>query len=143
MEQTQKSPNPFNEKVTGILIIYPTLFFHVIESSVSTIYQILQDLQTMHADEEGMISDSKILNVAHEISVRLFPVYTFKMVNLVMEHDSTEPSEMLDALVQEQIVRVLRMGKFLNDNSKNQFKKELIDNMHDQHPEFLPNQSEF
>ncbi len=96
----------------------------------------------MHADAEGMISDSKILNVTHEISVRLFPVYTFKMVNLVMEHDSTEPSETLDALVQEQIVRVLRMGKFLNDNSKNQFKKELIDNMHDQHPEFLPNQSE-
>lgn len=30
-ELNQKNPNPFNEKVTGVLIIYPTLFFHVIE----------------------------------------------------------------------------------------------------------------
>ncbi len=110
---------------------------------MNTINQILQELQTMHADQEGMISESKILNVSHEINVRLFPVYTFKMVNFVMEHDSSEPTETLDSIVNEQIVRVLRMGKFLNDNFKNQFKKDLIDNLHEQHPEFLPNQSQF
>lgn len=141
-ENNQKNPNPFQEKVTGILIIYPTLFFHVLESSLETIRQILDDITTMQEDEvEGMIAEAKLLVMAHEVNVRLFPVYTFKMMNLVMEHDSTEPSETIDSLVHEQTVRLLRLGKFLNDNSKNQFKKELIDNLHDQHPEFLPNQN--
>jgi hypothetical protein len=30
-QNNQKYPNPFDEKVTGILIIYPTLMVHVIE----------------------------------------------------------------------------------------------------------------
>ena len=31
--------------------------------------------------------------------------------------------------------------KYLNDQSKGQLKKELIENLHEQHPEFFPNQS--
>lgn len=140
-ELNQKHPNPFHEKVTGILIIYPTLFFHVIESSLETIKEILKDVEQMKDDENGMVNDSKILSVAHEIHVRLFPVYTFKMMNLNLEHDSNEPSETIEQLVQEIVTRLLRLGKFLTDNSKNQFKKDIVDNLHDQHPEFLPNQN--
>lgn len=140
-ELNQKYPNPFHEKVTGILIIYPTLFFHVIESSLETIRQILNDLEGMKLTDTGMIIESKIVNLAHEIHVRLFPVYTFKTMYLNLEHDSQEPSETIEQLVQEITVRLLRLGKFLTDNSKNQFKKDIVDNLHDQHPEFLPNQN--
>lgn len=142
IEINQKNPNPFQEKCTGILIIYPTLFFHVIESSLETIRSILQDMEEMRAnEEEGMIQEAKIITFAHEVHVRLFPVYTFKMMNLKSEHDSNETTETVEQLVSEISTRLLRLGKFLNDNSKNQFKKDLINNLHDQHPEFLPNQN--
>ncbi len=62
-------------------------------------------------------------------------------MNLSLEYDSSEPSETSDVLVNEMLVRLLRLGKFLNDNTKTQFKKESIDTIHEQHPEFLPNQS--
>lgn len=118
-ELNQKNPNPFQEKCTGILIIYPTLFFHVIESSLETIRSILEDIEEMRAnEEEGMIQEAKIITFAHEVHVRLFPVYTFKMMNLNVEHDSNETTETVEQLVSEMSTRLLRLGKFLSDNSK-------------------------
>lgn len=72
----------------------------------------------MKLTDTGMIIESKIVNLAHEIHVRLFPVYTFKTMYLNLEHDSQEPSETIEQLVQEITVRLLRLGKFLTDNSK-------------------------
>lgn len=108
---------------------------------METIKDILRDVKKMNNDPEGMITEARILNIAHEIHIRLFPVYTFKLMNLSLEHDSSEPSESVESLVNDIVVRLLRMGKFLNDQSKNQLKKEMIDNLHENHPEFFPNQS--
>jgi hypothetical protein len=58
-----------------------------------------------------------------------------------LEYDSSEPAESAEVLINETIVRLLRLGKFLYDNHRTQFKKEVIDNIHEQHAEFLPNQS--
>lgn len=92
--------------------------------------------------ENGWISESKIISFAHEIHIRLFPVYSFKHMNLTTESDSSEPSETAETLVNEITVKLMRLGKFLNDAAKGStFKKEFIDNLHEQHPEFLPNQS--
>lgn len=138
---TQKNPNPFQEKVTGISIIYPTLMVQIIETSLETLKDILKDLETMHNNEDSMIAETRILNIAHEIHIRLFPVYTFKMMNLSLEHESSEPTETTEALVGDILVRLLRMGKFLYDQAKTQLKKEVIDNLHEQHPELFPNQN--
>ena len=89
----------------------------------------------------GLIGEAKLINIARDASVRLFPFYTSKVMNLSIEFDSSEPTETVDVLVNETIVRLLRLGKFLNDNTKTQFKKETIDTIHELHPEFLPNQS--
>ncbi|CAF0760054.1 unnamed protein product [Brachionus calyciflorus] len=136
-----KNPNPFQEKVTGIIIIYPTLFIHVIESSLDSIKEILKDVNRMSLGSDEMISEARILNIAHEIHIRMFPVYTYKLMNLSLEHDSTEPSESVESLVNDIIVRLLRMGKYLNDQSKGQFKKEMVESLHENHPEFFPNQN--
>lgn len=69
-------------------------------------------------EEEGMIQEAKIITFAHEVQIRLFPVYTFKMMNLKSEHDSNEATETAEQLVSEISTRLLRLGKFLNDNSK-------------------------
>lgn len=136
-----KNVNPFNEKVTGISVIYPTIMVHVIESSIETIKEILTDLERMHADSDEMISETKILNVDHEIHIRLFPIYTFKMMNLTLESGASDPNETVDAICTEMMTRLLRMGKFLYDQAKGTLKKETIDALHETHPEFLPNQS--
>ena len=72
----------------------------------------------MHNNEDSMIAETRILNIAHEIHIRLFPVYTFKMMNLSLEHESSEPTETTEALVGDILVRLLRMGKFLYDQAK-------------------------
>lgn len=92
--------------------------------------------------ENGWISESKIISFAHETHVRLFPVYSFKIMNLTTENDSSEPGDTQEALINDITVKMMRLGKFIYDNAKgSQFKKEFIDNLHEQHPEFLPNQS--
>lgn len=127
---------------------------------------VLSDMNDMINNPDGLISEAKVLNIARDISflfelnfiliymiiiyyilnysyvnIRLFPFYTYKIMNLVLEYDSSEPSETTETLVNETLVRLLRFGKFLNDNTKTQYKKESIDSIHEQHPDFLPNQS--
>ena len=72
----------------------------------------------MHDDPEGMIAESRLISIAHEIHVRLYPVYTFKMMNLSLEHDSSEPTDGTETLVTDIVTRLLRLGKFLNDQYK-------------------------
>jgi len=72
----------------------------------------------MHNDPEGMIAESRLISIAHEIHVRLYPVYTFKMMNLSLEHDSSEPTDGTETLVTDIVTRLLRLGKFLNDQYK-------------------------
>jgi hypothetical protein len=73
--------------------------------------------------------------------MRVFPLYVYKMMNLSLESDSSEPTDSVDTLAGEIVTRLLRLGSFLNEASKIQFKKEIVDNIHEQHPEYLPNQS--
>ena len=79
---------------------------------------IFKDLETMHSDAEGMVAESRIISLAHEIHVRLYPVYTFKMMNLSLEHDSSEPTDGTETLVTDMITKLLRLGKFLSDQYK-------------------------
>lgn len=66
---SQKTPNAFQEKVSGIVIVYPTLIINVIETSLETIKDVLRDLVRMHNDPKGLITESKIICLAHEISL--------------------------------------------------------------------------
>lgn len=75
----------------------------------------------MHNDQEGMIAESRIISISHEIHVRLYPVYTFKMMNLSLEHDSSEPTDGTETLVTDIVTKLLRLGKFLNDQYKVNF----------------------
>ena len=41
-QEKPKQPNPFNEKATGIIIIYPTLMIHVVEVFVIINWRIME-----------------------------------------------------------------------------------------------------
>ena len=94
------------------------MIYYFLKSSVETIKSILKDIESMHDEPEGMIAESKLLSLSHEIHIRLYPVYTFKMMNLSLEHDSSEPTDGTETLVVDIITKLLRLGKFLNDQYK-------------------------
>lgn len=45
-------------------------------------------------------------------------MYCFKVLNLSIESNASDPSETVESLVGDIVVRFLRMGKFLTDQSK-------------------------
>ena len=115
-QSSLKTQNPFIERVSGIIITYPSLYIMVVESSCETIKLILSDINKHQEDPDGMIQDAKILNFTHEIHLRLFPPFIVKNMNLSLEHDSSEPSDTPETLVNDMVTRLLRLGKFLLEN---------------------------
>ncbi|KAM9292179.1 testis-expressed protein 47 [Morus bassanus] len=71
------------EQVSGLLLLYSSYIFHVVESCSSTIHLIIQDLASLqnqgHRMEftffplSALLQEIKVLVVAHNIPTRLFP----------------------------------------------------------------------
>lgn len=109
------------------------------KSSIDVIKMILENMNDMiRNNENGPICDAKILNVSRDVT-RIFPLYLAKTMNLSSEYESSDPSESSDVLINDTINRLLKLGKFFYDRSP--IKKELVDTVHEKHPELLPNQS--
>ena len=92
------------------------LFF--LKTSLEGLKELFKDMEAMQLDPEGMIEDSRVLSIDHEIHVRLYPVYVFKIMYLSLEYDSNDPSESVENLVNDIITRLLRLGKLLTDQFK-------------------------
>ena len=45
-------------------------------------------------------------------------MYAYKVMNLTSESDSNEPGDTIEALISEITVKLIRLGKFLNDSAK-------------------------
>ncbi|NXJ84024.1 TEX47 protein, partial [Trogon melanurus] len=62
------------EQVSGVLLIYSSCVFHIIESCSSTIHRIIQDLASLQRQgHSALLQEIKVLVVAHNIPTRLFP----------------------------------------------------------------------
>ncbi|XP_064318012.1 LOW QUALITY PROTEIN: testis-expressed protein 47 [Phalacrocorax carbo] len=71
------------EQVSGLLLLYSSYIFHVVESCSSTIHLIIQDLASLQNQGRRMeftlfplsalLQEIKVLVVAHNIPTRLFP----------------------------------------------------------------------
>ncbi|KAM6077509.1 testis-expressed protein 47 isoform 2-T2 [Theristicus caerulescens] len=62
------------EQVSGLLLLYSSCIFHVVESCSSTIHLIIQDLASLQNQGHGaLLQEIKVLVVAHNIPTRLFP----------------------------------------------------------------------
>ncbi|XP_065540996.1 testis-expressed protein 47 isoform X2 [Lathamus discolor] len=62
------------EPVSGLLLLYPSRVFHVVEGCSSTIHLIIQDLASLQSQgPSALLQDIKVLVVAHDIPTRLFP----------------------------------------------------------------------
>ncbi|NWH51813.1 TEX47 protein, partial [Fregata magnificens] len=62
------------EQVSGLLLLYSSCIFHVVESCSSTIHLIIQDLASLqNQGHSALLQEIKVLVVAHNIPTRLFP----------------------------------------------------------------------
>ncbi|KAM9013891.1 testis-expressed protein 47 [Ara ararauna] len=62
------------EPASGLLLLYPSHVFHVLEGCSSTIHLIIQDLASLQSQgPSALLQDIKVLVVAHDIPTRLFP----------------------------------------------------------------------
>ncbi|XP_028631913.1 testis-expressed protein 47 [Grammomys surdaster] len=71
------------EVVTGLLLIYPTTFLHILESSNGTLFRILLDYVAHEKSEtEFMIHNVKIIVASHNIPTRLFMQWHISVIKV-------------------------------------------------------------
>ncbi|XP_033921225.1 testis-expressed protein 47 [Melopsittacus undulatus] len=62
------------EPVSGLLLLYPSRVFHVVEGCSSTIHVIIRELASLQSQgPSALLQDIKVLVVAYAIPTRLFP----------------------------------------------------------------------
>ncbi|XP_061205037.1 testis-expressed protein 47 [Neopsephotus bourkii] len=62
------------EPVSGLLLLYPSRVFHVVEGCSSTIHLLIRELASLQSQgPSALLQDIKVLVVAHAIPTRLFP----------------------------------------------------------------------
>ncbi|XP_041862367.1 testis-expressed protein 47-like [Melanotaenia boesemani] len=65
------------EKITGLLLIYPTCLLHVVEGSREALNSVLKD---MARQPESALLDAKIVLVGHGLQSRLFKDWNYKVL---------------------------------------------------------------
>jgi hypothetical protein len=60
----------------------------------------------------------RLTHILIHVHIRIFPLYAYKVMNLTSESDSNEPGDTIEALISEITVKLIRLGKFLNDSAK-------------------------
>ncbi|UJR30561.1 hypothetical protein I4U23_018090 [Adineta vaga] len=128
--------------VTGLLLIFPTLFIHSLEVTDPAMKLILEDLnQSINNRENGLIREASILNISYNIHTRTYPNWTFKSIKLAVEDLDAQPAESIEALSLEVLGKLLRLAKYqLDERRTNERPVDILANV-DQRADLLPNQA--
>ncbi|KAF7249167.1 Testis-expressed protein 47 [Varanus komodoensis] len=125
------------EGVTGLLLLYPTYVVHILEASSDVLYSILRDLRDVEQQQRVLILDAKILIMSHNLPIRLFQQWNYKVLNMPgtqlgydMPHE--EPAE---AIVCECLAVLLKLGMHLQKYPKSP--KNLPDTILEKVPELI------
>ncbi|XP_008820802.1 testis-expressed protein 47 [Nannospalax galili] len=126
------------EAVTGLLLIYPTSFLHILETSNGTLFRILLDYVVHEKDEtEFMIQNMKIIVISHNIPTRLFMQWHVSVINVpVMYLDDVTQSQSLAEVTTEFLTLTHRLALHLFKTVK-VGTKEPGDNLHQVAPDLL------
>nr|XP_031535547.1 testis-expressed protein 47 [Vicugna pacos] len=126
------------EAVTGLLFIYPTSILHILESSSSTLYQILLDYLNHEKDEmEFFIQGMKIIVTSHNIPTRLFMQWHVSVIKVpVMYLDDVTQSQSLEEVITEFLIQTHKLALYLFKTVKVGTKGP-GDNLHQVAPELL------
>ncbi|KFQ14489.1 Uncharacterized protein C7orf62, partial [Leptosomus discolor] len=95
--------DPSREQVSGLLLLYSSHMFHVVESCSSTIHFIIQDLASLQNQGcSALLQEIKVLVVAHNIPTRLFPDWyaATAMLPVTRPPGSTQPQSTAEAVTE-------------------------------------------
>ncbi|KAL2777408.1 testis-expressed protein 47 [Daubentonia madagascariensis] len=103
------------EAVTGLLLIYPTSFLHILESSNGTLFRILLDYLGHEKDEtEFFIQEMKIIVISHNIPTRLFMQWHVSAIKVpVMYLDDVTQSQSLKEVITDFITQIHKLSLYL------------------------------
>ncbi|XP_077980300.1 testis-expressed protein 47-like isoform X2 [Glandiceps talaboti] len=125
------------EGVTGMLLVYPNHYVHLVESSQEVLTALIRDLGEMEEREEAMITQSKLLVVSGNIPARLFSQWNSRVLNLPASRlELYETNESIESLVPECLTQMLKLGAYLAKQPKLSLKG-VMDSLHDKVPELL------
>ena len=116
--------------VSGLLLIFPTLFIHSLEVTNPAMKLILEDLDdSIRNRDNGLIREASILNISYnvisliswkiiwelvllKVPVRIYSNWTFKSVKLAVEDLDAQPAETVEAISLEVLGKLLRIAKY-------------------------------
>ncbi|XP_065065859.1 testis-expressed protein 47-like [Rhopilema esculentum] len=124
------------EPVTGLLLIYPQNFVHVIEASTGVLMETIKDLDAKQK-RGSLLKEAKVLLSVGNIPVRLYSQWNYRVLNLpAIRTDETKLAESTENLLSEALALTLKLGYQLSRVSKLSLKTSL-DQMHDKYRDLL------
>ncbi|XP_070581361.1 testis-expressed protein 47-like [Ptychodera flava] len=125
------------EGVTGMLLVYPSYYVHLVESSQEVLMALIRDLKSMEETSDTLITLSKILVVSGNVPTRLFNQWNSRVLNLPASRlELYETNEAVENLVSESLTQLLKLGAYLAKQPKLSLKN-VMDTLHDKVPELL------
>ncbi|XP_071957533.1 testis-expressed protein 47-like [Antedon mediterranea] len=125
------------DSATGLLLVYPNYFVHLVETCSEEIISIIRDLKELTEAEDSPISNSKILVISSNVSNRLFQQWSFRVLNLPASRlEEYETSEPIEKLVPECLTLILKLGAYLAKQPKIT-QRNIMDSLHEKVPDLL------
>ncbi|NXG71849.1 TEX47 protein, partial [Baryphthengus martii] len=125
------------EEVSGLLLLYSSCIFHIVESCSSTIHHIIQDLASLQKQgHSALLQEIKVLVVAHNIPTRLFPDwYMATATSPVAAPRDSEQSESTAEVVTGCLTLLLKLAACIQSFEDDS--KEPSESVHTLAPELL------
>ncbi|XP_022102397.1 testis-expressed protein 47-like [Acanthaster planci] len=126
------------EGATGMLLVYPNHYVHLVESSSEMLMALIRDLGIVEeAGDQTLISQSKILVISSNVPTRLFSQWSFRVLNLPASRlEEYETSEPIQSLAPECLALMLKLGAYLAKQPKVTLKN-VMDSLHEKVPDLL------
>jgi len=112
------------ETITGLLLLYPGHFIHVVEGPEN----VLKELTNGLCDKTStfMMKDVKLLVYRNDAPSRLFTQWSFRVLNLIsVRMDESKNQDTLETKVTEAINLILKLSRELSKFPKSQLKTNL------------------
>ncbi|NXF63880.1 TEX47 protein, partial [Ciccaba nigrolineata] len=125
------------EQVSGLLLLYSSCIFHVVESCSSTIHLIIQDLASLqNQGHNALLQEIKVLVVAHNIPTRLFPDWHVATATApaTRPHDPTQAQSTAE-VVAECLALLLKLADCIQNFEDDS--EDTNENVHTLAPELL------
>lgn len=113
------------EPASGLLLLYPNHFVHVLEGPENVLADVMIDLSESK-ELSSIISETKVLVYINDIPTRLYSQWSSRVLNLAsVRMDESKMQESIESIVSEALTLILKLGAELGKYQKIQLKTHL------------------